>query len=73
MMMAKTDPFSVRLSKELYDQIFRVIECTGGEITKTEIIERAVKAYLRLLELEPTMIPHYDPDARMSVTQTEKV
>ena len=72
-MMAKTDPFSVRLSKDLYDRIFRVIECTGGEITKTEIIERAVKAYLHLLELEPTMIPHYDPDARLSVTQRDKV
>lgn len=69
MMMPKTDPFSVRLTPELYERLMAVIQATGGEITKSEIIERSINTYLRLLELEPTMIPQYDPDAHLSVTQ----
>lgn len=69
MSMAKTDPFSVRLTPELYARLMAVVQATGGEITKTEIIERSINTYLRLLELEPTMIPQYDPEAHMSVTQ----
>lgn len=71
--MAKTDPFSVRLSRELYDRIFRVIEATGGEVTKTQIIERAVNLYLAILENEPSMIPEYDPDFEKSVTHRRGV
>ena len=67
--MAKTDPFSVRLSEDLYQRLFTVIQKTGGEITKSEIIERAIIMYLTILEKEPTMIPEYDPDARLSITQ----
>jgi metal-responsive CopG/Arc/MetJ family transcriptional regulator len=69
MTMAKTDPFSVRLSEDLYERLFVVIQRTGGEITKSEIIERAVNLYLAVLEREPSMIPTYDPEARLSVTQ----
>lgn len=69
MIVAKTDPFSVRLSEDLYDRLFVVIQKTGGEVTKSELIERAVNLYLAVLEKEPSMIPTYDPDARLSVTQ----
>ena len=67
--MAKTDPFSVRLSEDLYDRLFVVIQKTGGEVTKSELIERAVNLYLAVLEKEPSMIPTCDPEARLSVTQ----
>ena len=69
MIVAKTDPFSVRLSEDLYDRLFVVIQKTGGEVTKSELIERAVNLYLAVLEKEPSMIPAYDPDAMLSVTQ----
>ena len=71
--MPKTDPFSVRLAPELYDRLMAVIQATGGEITKSEIIERSINAYLRLLELEPSMIHGYDPDAHKSVTQRKEM
>ena len=71
--MPITDPFSVRLTPELYHRLMAVIQATGGEITKTEIIERSINAYLRLLELEPNMIPQYDPSAHKSVAQRESL
>ncbi|MDY0274775.1 MAG: hypothetical protein RBR42_04955 [Desulfomicrobium sp.] len=67
--MAKLDPLSVRLTPEMYDRLMAVIQATGGEITKTEIIERSIDVFLRLLELEPSMIPEYDPKIYLSVIQ----
>lgn len=69
--MAHSDPFSIRLPQELYDEIFSVISATGGEVTKSEIIHRAIKNYLALLRLNPTMLPNYAPERDKSVTQQE--
>ena len=70
--MAHTDPFSIRLPKELYDDIFAVIAATGGEVTKSDIIHRAVKNYLALLRVNPTMLPNYNPSLDKAVTQQQK-
>ena len=70
--MAHTDPFSIRLPKELYDDIFAVIAATGGEVTKSDIIHRAVKNYLALLRVNPTMLPNYNPSLDKAVTQPQK-
>ena len=70
--MAHTDPFSIRLPKELYDDIFAVIAATGGEVTKSDIIHRAVKNYLALLRVNPTMLPNYNPSLDKAVTQLQK-
>ena len=70
--MAHTDPFSIRLPKELYDDIFAVIAATGGEVTKSDIIHRAVKNYLALLRVNPTMLPNYNPSLDKAVTQPKK-
>lgn len=72
-MMAKNDFLSVRLTPELNSELMDVIQATGGEVTKTAIVERAIKAFLRLLELEPTIIPEYDPEAHLSVSQKRRV
>ena len=69
--MAHTDPFSIRLPQELYDDIFSVIAATGGEVTKSDIIHRAVKNYIALLRINPTMLPNYDPSLEKSVTQQD--
>ena len=69
--MAHTDPFSIRLPKELYDDIFAVFAATGGEVTKSDIIHRAVKNYLALLRVNPTMLPNYNPSLEKSVTQQD--
>ena len=69
--MAHTDPFSIRLPKELYDDIFAVIAATGGEVTKSDIIHRAVKNYLALLRVNPTMLPNYNPSLDKAVTQQD--
>lgn len=71
--MAKNDFLSVRLSPELNARLMDVIQATGGEVTKTAIVERSINAFLRLLELEPSMIPEYDPEAHLSVTQRKAV
>lgn len=71
--MAKNDFLSVRLTPELNSELMDVIQATGGEVTKTAIVERAIKAFLRLLELEPTIIPEYDPEAHLSVSQKRRV
>ena len=34
-----------------------VIQATGGEVTRTALVERSLDMFLRVLELEPTMIP----------------
>ena len=70
--MTKSDPFSVRLSPELYEQLMDVIQATGGEITKTELIERSINVYLKLLSLEPSMIHQYNPEVHLSVTQRRR-
>ena len=70
--MAHTDPFSIRLPKELYDDIFAVIAATGGEVTKSDIIHRAAKNYLALLRVNPTMLPNYNPSLDKAVTQPQK-
>ena len=70
--MAHTDPFSIRLPKELYDDIFAVIAATGGEVTKSDIIHRAVKNYLALLRVNPTMLPNYNTSLDKAVTQPQK-
>ena len=70
--MAHTDPFSIRLPKELYDDIFAVIAATGGEVTKSDIIHRAVKNYLALLRVNPTMLPNYNHSLDKAVTQPQK-
>ena len=70
--MAHTDPFSIRLPKELYDDIFAVIAATSGEVTKSDIIHRAVKNYLTLLRVNPTMLPNYNPSLDKAVTQPQK-
>lgn len=67
--MAKNDFLSVRLSPQLNAKLMEVIQATGGEVTKTAIVERSINAFLKLLELEPSMIPEYDPEAHLSVTQ----
>ncbi len=72
-MMAKNDFLSVRLTPELNSELMDVIQAIGGEVTKTAIVERAIKAFLRLLELEPTIIPEYDPEAHLSVSQKRRV
>lgn len=71
--MAKNDFLSVRLSPELNARLMDVIQATGGEVTKTAIVERSINAFLKLLELEPSMIPEYDPDAHLSVSQRNRV
>ena len=67
--MSKTDFLNVRLTPELNAQIMAVIQATGGEVTKTAIVERSIGIFLKLLELEPSMIPEYDPEAHLSVSQ----
>lgn len=69
--MAHTDPFSIRLPKELYDDIFSVIAATGGEVTNPDIIHRAVKNYFALLMVNPTMLPNYNPSLDKAVTQQD--
>ena len=68
-MPPKTDPFSIRLDADVYDRLWSIIEGTGGEITRSEIIDRAVRLFLHVLESEPAMIPGYDPDRQKSVAQ----
>lgn len=69
----KSEPTSVRLSEDMQERIMAVIQATGGEITRTEIIERSIDVFLRLLELEPSMIPEYDPEIYLSVIQKSRV
>ena len=69
MTVSKTDFLNVRLTPELNAQIMAVIQATGGEVTKTAIVERSIGIFLKLLELEPSMIPEYDPEAHLSVSQ----
>ena len=49
-----------------------VIQATGGEVTRTALVERSLDMFLRVLELEPTMIPKYNHRAHLSVSQKGK-
>ena len=48
MMMPKTDPFSVRLTPDLYERLIAVIQATGGEVTRTALVERSLDMFLRV-------------------------
>ena len=70
--VAKEAMLSVRLTPEMQDRIMAVIQATGGEITRTALVERSLDMFLRVLELEPTMIHQYNPRAHLSVSQKGK-
>ena len=70
--VAKDAMLNVRLTPEMQARIMAVIQATGGEITRTALIERSLDMFLRVLELDPTMIPQYNPRAHLSVSQKTK-
>ena len=70
--VAKEARLNVRLTPEMQDRIMAVIQATGGEVTRTALVERSLDMFLRVLELEPTMIPEYNPKAHLSVSQKAK-
>ena len=70
--VAKEAMLNVRLTPEMQDRIMAVIQATGGEVTRTALVERSLDMFLRVLELEPTMIPQYNPRAHLSVSQKGK-
>ena len=70
--VAKEARLNVRLTPEMQDRIMAVIQATGGEVTRTALVERSLDMFLRVLELEPTMIPKYNPKAHLSVSQKAK-
>lgn len=70
--VAKEAMLNVRLTPEMQARIMAVIQATGGEITRTALVERSLDMFLRVLELEPTMIPQYNPSAHLSVSQKAK-
>lgn len=70
--VAKEAMLNVRLTPEMQDRIMAVIQATGGEVTRTALVERSLDMFLRVLELEPTMIPQYNHRAHLSVSQKGK-
>ena len=70
--VAKEAMLNVRLTPEMQERIMAVIQATGGEVTRTALVERSLDMFLRVLELEPTMIPQYNPRAHLSVSQKGK-
>jgi hypothetical protein len=67
--MAKTDPFSVRLSQGTHNRLMAIIAASDNEVTKSGLVDRAVTLFCDIVEREPSIIPTYDPDAKLSVTQ----
>lgn len=72
MSMAKTDPFSVRLSQGTYNLLMAIIDASGKEVTKSGLVDRAVTLFCDIVEREPTIIPEYDPDHCVSVSPNDE-
>lgn len=69
--MPASDPFSIRLPKELYERVYAVIAATSGEYNKTQIVVRALETYLALLNINPSLLEGYDRDKDTSVTHSD--
>lgn len=65
----RTEPFSLRLPANLYDRLFRVISATGNEITRTDLIVRALETYLAILQQNPSMIEGYTGKENIAARQ----
>ena len=67
--MGKTDPFSIRLDPELYNEVMAVIGATEGGISKSGLIALALRSYLALLRINPGMLEDYDISRDRSVAR----
>ncbi len=65
-----SEPFSIRLPVQLYNKLFAVIAATGCEITRTDLIIRALETYIALLSCNPSMLEGYDKAKDVSVTRS---
>ncbi len=70
--MGKTEPFSIRLTPEMYARVMAIIGATEGAISKTGLIERALETYIALLQINPSMLEDYDSSKDKSVTQKDR-
>ena len=63
------EPFTLRLPKQLHDELFAVIAATGNEVTRSGLIIRALEFYLHVLRHTPSMLEFYDIERDASVRQ----
>ena len=61
--------FTLRMPKRLYDELFAVIAATEAEVTRTQLIIRAIRFYLHNLRHTPSMLEFYDIERDVSVRQ----
>lgn len=66
---APAEPFTLRLPKHLYEEMFAVIAATGNEVTRSGLIIRAIDFYLHVLRHTPSMLEGYDMEQDTSVRQ----
>ena len=68
-----TEALSIRLPKSLYDRLFDIIRATDCEITRTDLVVRALETYFALLRINPTLLAGYDRDRDTSARQDAKL
>ena len=61
------EPFTLRLPKQLHDELFAVIAATGNEVTRSGLIIRALEFYLHVLRHTPSLLDGYDMERDASV------
>ena len=68
-----TEALSIRLPKALHDRLFDVIRATDCEITRTDLVVRALETYLALLAINPSLLEGYDGEKDVSARQIKEM
>lgn len=71
-MAPPAEPFTLRLPKQLHDELFAVIAATGNEVTRSGLIIRALEFYLHVLRHSPSLLEGYDIELDESVRHQSK-
>ena len=69
----QTEPLSVRVPKPLNDRLYDVIRATDCEITRTDLVVRALETYLALLSINPSILEGYDTAKDVSARQIKSL
>ena len=73
MATTRMEPSSYRIERHLHDRMLGGIAGSGNDYSKSEIVNRALECFFALLDINPSMLPGYNPDEDPSVTQEKNV
>ena len=64
--------FTTRIRKDQEKRLFEVVAASDAEVSRSEIVRKAIDHFFANLSVSPSMLPGYDPKKDKSVRQKKK-